>query len=83
MKCESGMNVININLIGGNIDEISLSNINTNIFDRKNNEGLEFLIIIKLSLSSQKSEITFVTSIDSYLNQNSFTHYFNNNITNS
>ena len=82
MKCESGMDVININFIGNNIDPASLLNINMNIFDRKNNEGLEFLIIIRLFMSIYnefESEITFVTSIDSYLDQNSFVNYFNNN----
>ena len=82
MKCETDMNVIDINFINNDIDPVTLENINTKIFDRKTNEGIEFLINIKFYLyfSNQKfkPEISFNTSIDTYLDKNSFINYFNN-----
>ena len=83
MKCEVNMDVINNSFIGDNIDISVLRDINTNIFERKINEGLEFLIIVRILIhidpSNQKeSEITFVTSKDTLLKISSFTTYFNN-----
>ena len=80
-KCESGMSNIPIAFVNDNIDPSTLTNINTNIFDRKINEALEFLIIIHLliyinSSNQYESEITFVTSEDTFLDQNTFSNYF-------
>ena len=82
-KCETNMDVIVISFTSGNISSTSLKAIRTNLFDRKTNESLEFLIIIRLFVDMDASntenfEITFVTSIDTDLDQNSFNTYFNN-----
>ena len=83
-ECESldNMNLINITFDENKISSTSLNNIKQ-IFDTKNKNGSEFLIIIKQNIDINPenqyfSEITFTTHINKNLNINSFDTYFNN-----
>ena len=64
------------------VSSTTLDDINTNIFDRMTNEGLDFIINIYFSrrqagaLFTFTESKTFATKIDKYLNTNSFLNYF-------